>query len=196
MTRATVSTLLGLALLGQWQPLAAQDASASPRSGFWLSLGLGQGSAGVECLDCPVAIEDRENAISGYFRIGGSPSPHFLVGIEGTGWMKNEGGVEQRIAALSLVGLLYPSRTGGFFVKAGFGGLRAVIENDVLVLVGEGLAAQLGLGWDISLGESVALTPYVNAIASRETTSTLNDATVPYELNPNILQFGLALTVR
>jgi hypothetical protein len=173
-------------------PVVAQT---SARSGFGLSLGLGRGSTGITCEDCGVEIEDRLNGISGYLRVGGYVSPQFFLGVEGTGWIRNSDDLERRIAAASVVFLAYPSRSAGLFLRAGAGAIRAVIEDADFSLVGEGLAWSVGLGFDIGLG-AAALTPFVTYLGSREVAADLNGVSLGVDLNPDILQFGLALTVR
>ena len=132
-----------------------------------MSIGLGQGSAGVTCPECEVDIDDRVDGLSGYLRAGAYLSPNVLLGLEGTGWMHNDDGFERRIAAASLVLLTYPSARAGFFLRGGFGGIRAVIENDLFAVVGEGLTWQVGTGWDIAMGP-IALTPWVTWVNSLE----------------------------
>lgn len=181
-----------LVLAGSAMQAAAQ---ASSRSGFGLSIGLGSGSVGITCEDCGIEIDDRLNGISGYLRIGGYAGSQMFIGVEGTGWVRNSDGLERRIAAASLVFVGYPSRSAGLFVRGGAGGIRAVIENDLIVVVGEGITWNVGVGFDIGSGP-VALTPFVTYLNSVEVAADVNDVSLGVDLNPNILQFGLALTVR
>ncbi len=46
----------------------SDDGPASRRQGFWWGIGLGAGSAGLECDGCST---DREGSGSGYLRMGG-----------------------------------------------------------------------------------------------------------------------------
>lgn len=190
------STLVIAALvaLTATDSLRAQAAQAT-RSGFGLSLGLGSGSTGVTCKGCESLEEERLNGLSGYFRMGGYASPKFFVGAEGTGWMNNSDGLERRIAAVSVVFLGYPSVTGGFFVRSGAGVIRAVIEDADNSAVGEGYTWQIGVGYDIPFG-AAALTPYVTYLNSTEVRLSINEIDTGFNLNPNILQVGLAITLR
>jgi hypothetical protein len=173
-------------------PLTAQAAS---RQGFFLSVGLGGGSLGVTCPQCGVDIDDRLNGISGYLRMGGAVSPNLQVGVEGSGWIKNSDGLERRVAAASVVFLAYPSRTAGFFFKAGVGGIRAVIENSLVSVVGEGIMAQGGIGIDLYLSRGFAITPFANYLYSSGVAADVNGISIGIDLNPNIVQVGLALTI-
>ena len=88
----------------------------------------------------------------------------------------------------------YPSATGGFFVRSGGGMLRAVIEDGTNVAVGEGLTWNVGVGYDIPVG-SIALTPYVTFLNSMNVALVLNDVSTDFDINPNILHAGIALTI-
>jgi hypothetical protein len=186
-------SLLGLiALVLGATNLAAQ---ASPRSGLGFSFGMGAGNAGVTCDGCGVDIDERLNGISGYVRLGGYAGSRLLVGVEGTGWIRNSDGLERRIAAVSVVFVGYPSSTAGFFIRGGGGGIRAVIEDNLVSVVGEGVTWSVGIGFDIGSG-SAALTPYVTYVNSMEVAADVNGLSTGVNLNPNILQFGLAITTR
>ena len=175
--------------------LASQLPAQTPpvRSGFGLSLGMGLGNAGIDCEDCG-DIEKLEG-ISGYARIGSYVSSRFFIGVEGTGWIKNSDDVERRIAVASLSMLGYPDDRAGFFVRGGVGYMRAVIESGGFSVVGAGLSYQAGLGWDLPGSSAVSLTPYVTYVGSTQVAAYFNDVATGYSLNPNILQFGLAITV-
>ena len=188
----TRNTLLAVAILvGSASGLSAQD-----RKGFGMSFGLGWGSAGLTCAECEIQTDERVEGLAGYVRLGGHANPHLFVGVEGTGWLKNSEGVERRIASASFVTLVYPSASAGFFLHGGFGGIRAVIENDLISVVGTGVTWQAGAGIDIPVGTGAAITPYVTYLASSSVAADVNGLSAGLNLNPNILQAGLALTVR
>jgi len=185
-------SLIALALTLYASPA---DAQARPRSGFGFAFGMGGGNAGVTCDECAIEMDERLNGISGFVRLGGYASSRMLVGVEGSGWIRNSDGLERRIAAVSLVFVGYPSSTAGFFVRGGGGGIRAVVENDIASVVGEGITWSVGIGFDIGSG-GAALTPYVTYLNSTEVAADVNGVSTGVNLNPNILQFGLAITTR
>ncbi|MEZ4585257.1 MAG: hypothetical protein R2909_02525 [Gemmatimonadales bacterium] len=185
--------LTALCLVAFAAPLSAQ--TAPNRQGFFLSLGLGGGSLGVNCPQCDFQLDDRLNGIAGYLRFGGTVSPNLLVGVEGSGWIKNSEGLERRVAAATLVFLAYPSRTAGFFFKAGAGGIRAVVEDGIDNLVGEGLVVQGGIGFDLYLSPGFAITPYVDYLYSTGVAADFDGVSLGIDLNPNLLQVGVALTI-
>jgi hypothetical protein len=174
------------------RPLEAQAA----RSGFGMSFGLGWGSTGLTCEGCDFDTDDRVEGLAGYVRLGGYANPKFFIGVEGIGWMKNSDDLERRIAAVNFVTVGYPSASSGFFVRGGFGMLRAVVESGFFSVVGDGLTWQIGTGYDIPMGTGVAFTPYVTYLGSMEVAADLNEVSLGINLNPNILQVGLAITVR
>jgi hypothetical protein len=178
-------------------PLAVASTAAAQstplRSGFGFSMGLGVGEANVTCDGCPEFEALR--GISGYARLGGYASPSVFLGVEGNGWIKNSDGFERRIAAASVVVLAYAGERNGLFLKGGGGFIRAVIQSGPDYAVGEGITWQVGLGWDLPGSAPLSFTPYVNYIGSTEVALSINDLSTGGNLNPNILQVGLAITV-
>jgi hypothetical protein len=192
VTRTVAGVFLLVGLLG-----SALDGSAQafPRSGFGLSVGLGGGSTGVTCDQCGPNPGERMTGLSGYLRLGVYAIPHLLIGVEGTGWIRNSEDADRRIAAASLVLVGYPTAASGFFVRGGGGLIRAEIENRSLEVVGDGITWNVGVGYDVGAG-GVALTPYVTYLNSRDVTADVDGVANGLDLKPNILQFGLAVTVR
>ncbi len=192
-----VRTLVGVTVLAASSvTLQAQGAiEPSHRSPFHFSIGAGQGAVGVTCDGCDFDLSNRVNGFSGVMRIGGAVSNHLVLAAEGMGWIKNEAPIQRRIAAASVVALLYPSASAGFFVKAGLGYMRGVFENDGGYVASNGIAPQAGLGFDIPVGGGVALTPYVNALLSTNTSLDANGYNLPVTLNPYVVQAGMSLTV-
>jgi hypothetical protein len=64
-----------------------------------------------------------------------------------------------------------------------------------IVAVGNGLSWTVGAGFDIYLGQTVAITPYISYLGSNNTSTTVNDVGIDVNLNPNMWQFGGALTI-
>lgn len=151
---ATLTALVAITAVGA-APAAAQDDFS--RDGFFIGFGLGYGSLGIEDVD------DREGGISGYFSLGGKLNDKVLLGVESTGWYKDESGAELTYGNFSGFAQIYPSETSNFFLKAGVG--LATAELDLGVLGSDsdtGLGLVAGAGIDIPLGSRFALTPYAN----------------------------------
>lgn len=165
------------------------------RSGFHFSIGLGGGSVSASCEGCEVDFFDnRLTGLSGTIQLGGAVSSKLVIAAEASGWLKNEPPIYRRIAALSLVVLGYPSETAGFFVKGGFGGLRAIIEDDFVLVQTDAWTAQTGIGYDIPVG-SAMLTPYATYERTFGGTTWFNGIVSPVTALPNGIHFGMALTV-
>ncbi len=158
------SFLLLLAITVAPSGVAAQ----ADRGGFFIGFGLGAGSLGVEDGD------ERETALSGYFKLGGAINDKVLLGAETNGWVKNEseGGADATVtsASLSAVAYLYPSPTSGFYLKGGVGIARLDLEASGFGLTytdsENGTALSAGVGYDMGFGGRFALTPYANLIYS------------------------------
>ena len=181
-------TVLLAATLAFAPSAAAQNVPL--REGFWIGLGLGAGSLGF---GGDVSGVDRETGLSGYLKLGATVSQHFLLGAETNGWTKSESGVNTRVGSLSAVGYVYPSSTSGFFLKGGLGYL-AISDNASTQSTASGVAAQLGLGYDVRVGGNFSLTPYANYIASSGAELKIGGTGVGGDINPNVLQFGLGVT--
>lgn len=149
MRTAILLTILAAAAT----PVAAQQVRAVPvhrHSGFWFSLGAG---GGWDDPDGTFGVAGRGGV--GYLRLGGTPHPQFLFGVELLGWQNSR---ETSRGALSAMAMLYPAKAGGPFLKAGFGAASYEYRG----FEAEGLATTLGLGADIRLGGNFYLTPNVD----------------------------------
>jgi hypothetical protein len=155
-------------------PLRAQADEPPARKGFWISFGLGFGSAQAQCDEC--LSGDRVGSVSGTIRLGGTIGKHWLLGWEGSGWLRNNAtnwlpltaGADETLGNSSLVALYYPGASSGFFVRAGaglsFAGFTygeciesSCSSTDAGNGVGFGLVA--GVGYDIRVGHDKSLTP-------------------------------------
>jgi hypothetical protein len=199
---ALFSALALFMALAPAAPAHAQTSGAdagratADRSGFHFSVGLGTASMGASCDACSSnPFSDRLNGVSGFVQLGGAVNPQLVVTGEFMGWVSNDDPIFRRVAGLSLAILGYPNADSGFFVKGGVGGVRAIVEDDFLVLQTDAWMATTGVGYDIPVGSNLIVTPYLNYIRSFGGETTLNDAVSPVAVHPNAFQFGAALTV-
>jgi hypothetical protein len=171
-----------LALLGLVFALAAQPATAQHpqiRQGFWFNFGLGYGSLG--CDDC----DERIDAPTGILGLGGTLSQKVVLGGALAAWSKDEGGGKLTVANLVAIIRWYPSATGGFFLTGGLGVGSITIEIDnVGSDTEQGFGALLGLGYDIRVGTSVSITPFLNGFGVRSD-----------DVDANVGQIGVGITV-
>jgi len=169
------------------------DAGGSPRHGLYVTAGLGAGSVGFECSVCD--SDDRTGGATGYIGLGGTLSPHWRLGGEMNVWGRSESGVDRVAAAVQLVAAWYPSRTGGFFLKAGVGAL-AYSEDGLVEVTTSGGSFSLGVGYDARIGRSLAVTPFINSIVTSKSTLEINHVRLnDVEVNPSLVQIGLALSL-
>lgn len=127
------------------------------RDGFWIGAGVGAGWNTSEGLD-----DDRPFGGAGYIRLGGTVSPNVLLGGEAIGWGRTEDDVTLSRGNATFTAMIYPSSTGGFYLKGGLGVASinlSTSQGNVTVSVNEGgFGSTVGLGIDIPLGR-VSLTP-------------------------------------
>lgn len=160
------SALLLVALVIGLAPSAVT--AQTDRDGFFIGFGFGLGTLGVEDVD------DRENAISGYLKLGGAINDKVLLGAETNSWVKTEtvNGANATLTSSSLaaVAYVYPDPASGFYLKAGIGLARIEAEASsfgVRFTDGEnGTAFTAGIGYDIGFGGRFGLTPFANLVYS------------------------------
>src|SRR4051812_34428305 len=107
----SIAMLLALSVLSI---SVASEQHAQTRKGFWIGLGLGYGS--LSCTGC-----SSTGGLSGYLKLGGTISPHLLLGGETNGWTKSENGGTLNAGNASFAAYYYPQPAGGLFLKAGVG---------------------------------------------------------------------------
>jgi len=134
---------------------APAQGRAQTREGFWIGFGLGYGSLGFDCSGCGT---EREGAVSGYLKLGGTLSPKLLLGGETNGWTKSEGGTTLTAGNASAVVYFYPSPTGGFFLRGGLGFATLSIGG----FDESGVGGVIGTGFDIRMGAKTSITPVFN----------------------------------
>lgn len=140
----------------------ATAAQAQQRQGFWIGFGLGGGVNTSQGLD-----DARRGGGAAYLRLGGTVSQQVMLGAEFLGWGRTED-VSSGTATIgrgnaTFMGMLYPSPTGGFFIKGGAGfatvGVTADILGTTVTATENGFGTTVGLGVDAKLGNNLYLTP-------------------------------------
>ena len=170
----SMAVVAGLLLLG------ASVASAQhpqTRKGFWIGFGLGYGSYG--CTGC-----GSTGSISGYLKMGGTISKHFLLGGETNGWTKGESGTTLTTGNASFAAYYYPQPAGGFFLRGGVGFSEARASQGGLSASSSGPGATAGLGYDLRVGGNTSITPVANFVWGHPDSG----------INQHILQFAIGVT--
>jgi hypothetical protein len=117
--------------------------------------------------------------------LGATLSPRLLLGVGTAGWTKSQLGATLTVGTLDARLRFYPSASGGFFLTSGLGVGRVSAGLAGFGGASEtGIAALLGVGYDIRVAPNVSLTPFWNGFA-----------VVTDNTSPNIGQLGMALTV-
>jgi hypothetical protein len=183
MRQTTAAVLLLLAIAAPLELAAqhrsprglreARDDGRYNRSGLWGEIGIGAGSESFNAND-GLGWSDGQGGGVGFFKIGGTVSPSFLLGVEGQVWTKRYYGpdYDRSLGSLMFIGQAYPSPRDGFWFKGGFG-----IARDELNLFGggpqptvsdqNGLAIDLGLGYDVRVSRGVSFTPSLDLVMQR-----------------------------
>jgi hypothetical protein len=184
---------LMLSLIGASSAQAQQVAPARRQpQGLFFNLGMGAGSSGLTCDGCDF---DRETGVSGNLRLGMAVRPNMVVSLETNGWYKSEDGAKATLGFLGASAALYPMKAP-LFVKAGLGLGTLKVDDGTDVLKSNGLGTTLGVGYDIRLGGgNLALTPFLNYFRSFGAGAKLNGDDVGADLNMNVFQGGVGLTV-
>ncbi|MBT8337358.1 MAG: hypothetical protein KJO11_12195, partial [Gemmatimonadetes bacterium] len=192
---AAVAALVFSPASSSAQAPVAPPAEAT-RAGVHFSIGLGPGSASASCPGCGADFfEDRLTGVSGIAQLGFFANRRLAVAAEFIGWLKNDAPIYRRVAGLGVSVLGYPSATSGFFVKGSVGGLRAIAEDDLLLIQTDAWMATTGIGYDVPVGENVSLTLYANYVRGFGGSTWVNGVSSPVVVTPNAIQVGAGFTV-
>ncbi|MFO7588650.1 MAG: autotransporter domain-containing protein [Gemmatimonadota bacterium] len=163
--RVTLSLLLATLLLA---PASAVAQRVAVHEGYWISFGLGGGWADDEFFD------GGQPGFGSWLRMGGSPSQRLLLGGEVIGWLGSDDGTNTDVfrGQLQLVGLYYPSTSGGLFLKGGAGFASRSVDTSILIddedftltRDSEGVGLNTGIGWDLQVARNFFLTPNVDLL--------------------------------
>ena len=171
--------------------LAAQARHPNTRAGFWWGLGLGWGSAGASCEDC---ADGQLSGLAGNLRLGATVSPSVLVGVETNGWYRSDGDNHTALSFGSAVVVIYPNRTGAFYLKAGLGLMSYFTETGGGDLTARAGAAILGAGYDFRVGRNVSVVAFLNSLASTEAAYELDGTEAGSGVTITLFQLGVGVT--
>lgn len=201
MRRSTLYLAGVFALAFSASSMAAQAASQATagamnesRKGFFVSGGLGYGSAGLDCDGC---TSDRENGLSGYFRIGGTIDPHVRLGFESNGWVKSTNGVDTQIAFWTGDIYIYPSVSNNFWLKGGVGLATAKASDDTQDLKSNGVAVSAGVGYDWAVNHgNFVIVPFAGYLRQLSGKVKFNGEDTGVSANADLFQVGIGLGYR
>jgi hypothetical protein len=162
-------------------PPTRRPASSSrivERDGIWASVGIGMAS--LDCHNC----DGRESGLSGSLSFGTTISQRVLIGIFGSGLTKSQDQVRRTAGTVTVGARAYPWVSTGVHFTAGIG-LAGLVYN-VNGFGGQnyvGAGAQVGMGYDYKIGNSMSATIFWNGIGMY-----IDNAAA------NFGQFGLGIT--
>jgi hypothetical protein len=157
-TLRALAVVVALLLLGV--SVAPAQQHAQTRKGFWIGFGAGYGSYGVSCSGCSGL--GRQGSFSGYLKMGGTLSPHLLLGGETNGWTKSENGASLTAGNASLSAYYYPNPVSGLFLSGGLGVSTVSASTGGASNSETGAGLKLGAGYDLRVGGNTSITPVFN----------------------------------
>ena len=181
-------------------PIRAQAPASSGHSGFHAAIGAAYGSIAFTCNVCG---NTREPSMALMLRVGGAVRPDLVLSGEVTGWTNGFSLGTESATWINLVAQYYPERTGGFFLKGGVG-VGAISSNTVsngagyLKFETQSVGGVIGMGFDVRLSKSFALTPYIDLLyaAPAHGDPKVNGGMSGTTLGANMVQLGLAASWR
>ena len=175
------------------------------RKGFYGSVGLGYGREKESCDGCPTRSLDD---LTLYIALGGGLGESVRIGGEADGWMHSSIVPTASTMISTYVGFYtvavayYPIDAAAFWVKGNLGYVHAsstVGGSGVTESLSQGgLAAGLGIGYDLDVGErGLVVIPYVGYLAQISGGSiTVPGAGTVTNVKETLLQFGLGIGYR
>jgi hypothetical protein len=159
-SRLLASIVVPVVLMAGTSVAATEE---TQRSGFWGGIDVGAGyverSVG--------SLESDGTDIYMGFKAGYTLHPQVLAGLELSGWNqqatdRDDDTKGEGLMQVFLISRLYPMRDSNLFAKVGGGWLRQWVNGPTGKSTLDGWGATVGVGYDYSLGENWAVTPFLN----------------------------------
>ena len=147
LTPAIAVVLLATGALRAQEGSYSLDSLTPAPSGFYLGFGVAYGSESDNCSgsNCDGGSWTATQGGSAYFGLGGTVGQHWRLGFELDGWTKSEASQRQSLAFFNLMATFYPTRSSGFWIKAGAGIAERWYVNGALTSgIGSGSSAGFG----------------------------------------------------
>ncbi len=158
---------LGIALfagfLCAWAGIAAAGKPHN-RNGFFIGFGVGAGSAGWDWGSETLGGDESTGGGAGNFRIGGAIRNDITVGLESSGWVREEDNATVSLSVATFGVTFFPGNMG-LYARGGFGFGSANSETEIgdltLSTTDTGFAFLLATGYEFRLSDKFALGPQV-----------------------------------
>jgi hypothetical protein len=169
--RAIASSLTLVVAVWFVSPVQVHAQSADSTGGGWAEFALGYGS-----LHAFSGASGGGPHMDGYSFVfgGGITCPHLHAGVVLDVWQHKfpDGETQTANVAVTASAHYYPSRRGGLFLEGGLGlsdyrklkGLHGGLlfeSADTTYFKGFGLTGTTGIGWDVQIGSTLAISPRV-----------------------------------
>lgn len=182
-----------LALVGR--PVTAQPSDR--RQGLWGGVAVAQAWSKATCSVCLA----QESGPAARASLGGTMSSRLLAGVEATAWLKGNSQTERSLFMATAVGTYYPMPAQGLHLKAGVGGYWYVEEDAAAEVSTQGLAFQVGAGYDLPISPSLSLSPFATWTSSGFSNPTRLDKVTRFRLplvsdmKVRFFEIGLGVTI-
>jgi len=169
------------------EPATGGEGEETARSGFHFNAGVGAGAFDQQCSDCEI---DSETGFSGFLSLGGFVNPLTVLGVEGTGWIKDVSGVSVQVYSAMGQVTRYLSANSGLFLRGGIG-LVGYHDDADFSATGPGFSGRLGYEF---LEGKAHIVPYLGYIRTFDGID-MKRGGDPVGFNFVISQFQLGLGV-
>ena len=171
-------------------PAGEEESEEAAHDGFYFNAGVGAGAFDEQCRDdCE---EGAETGISGVLALGGFLDPMTVLGVEATGWTKDESGVSAQVYSAMGQVTRYLGRTSGLFLR---GGIGLVGYHDDADFSATGLGFSARLGYELLRGK-VHVVPYFGWVRTFDGIDLKqNGDDVGFNFVISQLQLGLGVSV-
>lgn len=171
-------------------PGMTPSSNARDRFGFHFDMGLGGGAVDFTCDGCDF---ETLTGFSGFLSLAGAIGEKTLMGVESTGWTRDESGNTAQVYSFMAHLTEYLSETSGLFVRAGLGlvGYRENSSPGDLTAKAFGFSGRLG--YELGAG-GVTAVPYVGYLRTFGGAELKLDGNeLGFDFVINNFQFGLGI---
>ena len=181
-----------IALLVLSQPAAAQGVQV--REGLSYSFGVGYGWCRVGCQNC---IGQRDGGPSLLAGIGVATSESLVIGLEATGWGRQDDEVRRVHGTASLQANWYPNPRGRMYLTFGGGAtFYRASDGGSTALTSTSFGPRVGMGIDLPAGPNSTLTPFVRYSQTLYGNLRFGDGVAISDAGFSLVQVGLSVTWR
>lgn len=171
-------------------PVVSQETPS--RQGVWYAAGFGGALGNIrDCGGCD--LTGTSLAISGIFRVGGTPGEQWLAGAEAGWWLGKKSGTTAGFVTVSFLGFFYPMPDRGLHFSGGVGGMLYRENASRGDVAANGVMWRLSAGYDVRIRENVSISPYLNYIRAPGLDEKFNRLPVFNTPDLDLLQFGVAI---